>query len=39
VVGPAIIDEATTTILVGVDDTLTVDESGNFSILLDETAR
>jgi N-methylhydantoinase A len=38
-VGPAIIDEATTTILVGVGDTLTVDESGNYSILLDETVR
>lgn len=39
VVGPAVIDEATTTILVGVGDVLTVDESGNFSILLDEAAR
>lgn len=32
--GPAVIDEVTTTILVGSDDTLTVDASGNYSLAL-----
>ena len=32
IVGPAVIDEATTTVLIGEDDRLTVDSSGNYSI-------
>ncbi len=32
--GPAVVDEVTTTILVGVGDKLTVDDSGNYAITL-----
>ena len=38
IIGPAVIDEATTTILVGDGDALEVDEAGNFSIRLAESS-
>jgi N-methylhydantoinase A len=38
IVGPAIVNEATTTVLVGAGDTLTVDAAANFSIALPEAA-
>lgn len=38
-VGPAIIDEATTTILVGFDDCLKVTDSGNYLILLQKKSQ
>jgi N-methylhydantoinase A len=36
ITGPAIVNEATTTVLVGAGDTLTVDAAANFSIALPE---
>jgi N-methylhydantoinase A len=38
IVGPAIVNEATTTVLVGAGDTLTVDAAANFSFALPEAA-
>jgi N-methylhydantoinase A len=38
ILGPAIINEATTTVLVGAGDTLSVDAAANFSIALPEDA-
>ena len=38
VAGPAVIEEVTTTVLVGADDRLTVDDGGNFVIDLHERA-
>ena len=33
--GPAIIDEPTTTVMVGLDDELTVDPGGNYKIAME----